>query len=117
MDQNMKEMKKIYEWACENASPEFTSSVFTPFDTVTDSYFTMRDESVKYVYEYKFQDLPELKEKLEQMWKKEKYMSQIMTIVLAGAFKNRIDFCGQNTEQNVENNTEGNEISPYIYNF
>ncbi len=116
MDKNIKEKERLFQWACKYDSIKLTEKIFTPIDSNKDSYFTKREETGNYLHKYKFQDLPELRNELEKMWNEEDYMMEIMTTVLAGAYKNRIEICEEIGEA-VNGTGDAEELSPYIYNF
>lgn len=116
MDKNIKEKERLFQWACKYNSTEVMENIFTPIDQNQDSYFTKREENENYLREYQFQQLPELRNELEKLWHEEAYMMEIMTTVLAGVYKNRIEIC-EESGQAVTEIKDTEELSPYIYSF
>lgn len=87
MDKNQKEKDKIYQWACQNKSATAHKQCFTPIEESRDSYFVKKDNQ-SYLQEYSHDNLPDFREKLEELWTADEEMEQVLLPVLVGIMKN-----------------------------
>lgn len=85
----------------------------------TTSCFVKRDGDEKYIREYGFESVSELRDLLEVQWKKDRYMEEILTVVLVAAIKNKPEQrdanCQRHPNQMISEETE--MLPVYIYNF
>lgn len=114
MDKNEKERKLLGEWAVSN----YAGSSFL-YEPHTESCFIKRGQDEKYIWEYDFESVPEIRNLLEEQWKEDKEMEKILTVVLAAMIKNKPKpkkgGCEECPEQNVYEDAEA--LPMYIYNF
>lgn len=114
MDRNAKERQLFKEWAKSNHRKD----CFIP-DPNKESYFIKRRQDENYIWKYDFESVPQFRDFLEEQWKNNKDMEDILTAVLVAAIKNkpRNDDTGyENTVKRKESeNIE--ELPMYIYNF
>lgn len=101
----------LHDWAKENSKPEITDSVFTKADCKMESYFIERN-SKKILYEYDLQDINQLRNILNELWKDDEYMKSVIDVVCVSAIKNKVRI-------NEDKDGQLNEsvIPEYIYNF
>lgn len=114
MDRNAKERALFKDWAKGgHESKRFEC------DLNQDSYFIKREHNEGYMCEYGFESVPQLRDLLEEQWRENKVMDEILTAVLVAAMKNkpRNDAveCKGSAKQEVSERTE--ELPVYIYNF
>lgn len=114
MDKNVREKEALYH--LELAGIDNIKKSFTEIDCEKESYFIPREEK-KYLMEYEFDSLPQLKEKLNLLWENEEYMKSVLQTVLVAAMKNKPS-SEVKEERNIEDtqNAEG-ELPAFIYNF
>lgn len=117
MDRDKKEKELLFQWACKNSSIEITEKIFPCIDQNIDSYFEKRNKESCCLREYAFQNLPEFKEELKNMWNDDACMDEIMIAVLAGAFKNRIEISNELLSEKNDSFTTTEELPQYIYGF
>ena len=112
MDECIREKEKLYKLQLEEIGDIAES--FTLIKNDACSYFVPRAEK-NYLMEYGFECLPQLKEKLDELWKNEKYMQEAAKIVLIAALKNKprkVD-----GEEMMDEDKEETELPTFIYNF
>ena len=107
---NEQDKQKLYAWACEYKG----ESCFLPIDTYCESYYIARGEEA-YLKEYSYETLPEVQKELENYWKNEEYMLEIVPVVAMAAIKNKSCKGEQNKKNQIQSNKA--QIKPFIYNF
>lgn len=114
MDKNAKEKELLKKWA---------ESIHKNADFLceenTASCFAKRGTDEKYIWEYGFESVSELKELLEKQWEKDDHMEEILTPVLAAAIKNkpRTGNAGSEECSRQEISDDRGMLPVYIYNF
>lgn len=120
MDKNVKEKKLLKDWH-NNVTNCTDIYKFPEEDHNISSYFIRRNDTDNpmYLMEYDFETLPQLREKLSEMWENEDYMQMIITPVLVAAMKNkphkRDETGHENTNEEAVNC--GETLPDFIYNF
>lgn len=112
MDKCIREKEKLYKLQLKEIGNIAES--FTLIKNDTNSYFVPRLEK-NYLMEYSFESFLQLKEKLDELWKNEKYMQEATKIILVAALKNKPRKV--NGEEMVAENNEETELPTFIYNF
>lgn len=109
MDKCIKEKESLYQLRL-NGIDKITDS-FHRFDSNEDTYFMAYPER-NYLMDYYFETLPQLREKLSDIWKNEEYMKDVLKTVLSAAMKNKPVETDDIVRQDIEET-----IPTYIYNF
>lgn len=112
--------KRMLDWAQNNYSTEKRREVFTPLDGSAPSYYEKRSEQETLIYEYDFDDFPQIKACLEELWQDEPVMKDMVLISSVSAMKYRLDEKSEQTEVNpiVSGTSDGEfEIPEYVYVF
>lgn len=114
MDKCQREKDGLYDWACkiENTGCNYG---FAEIDKNLESYYILRKEK-KYLTEYNFETLPELKSVLDELWKNKPYMHDIMKAVLVATIKNKPKEFNKCVKHN-QDSYNLNELPVYTYNF
>jgi len=109
MDINKKEKELFANWYKQAGNGTYA---FPKFDDDSESFFTKHNND-NYLMEYDFDSLPELKEKLQNMWQGQECMEKIITPVLVAAMKNKPqkDVCEKQSE------VKSGDMPTFIYNF
>ncbi len=114
MDRNAKEKELFMDWTRRiQRRKEFL------YDSNEESYFVKREENEKYIWEYNFESVPQLRDLLEDQWEDDKDMEMILTSVLVAAIKNKPQANGIIDEGSLaQKESDATEKLPvYIYNF
>lgn len=116
MDKCIREKEYLYELNIL-ISDELNES-FRSVDTGRESYFVPQEER-NYIMEYYFETVPQLKERLNELWKDDSYMQDIIKTVVVAAMKNKPLKSNQEsveTEKDKEKQNQ-NHMPAFIYNF
>lgn len=99
-----KEISKIYSWSVQNSG-----SYYYPKATeVVESCFQIR-EGMRYIEEYEFETIVDLKRKLAELWLGETYMDSVIKPVSVAAMKRK--------PSGEEMKDDGKELNEFIYIF
>lgn len=114
MDRNAKEKELFIDWAKGiQKRKEFL------YDSNEESYFVKREEDEKYIWEYNFESVPQLRDLLEDQWEDDKDMEMILTATLVAAIKNKPQTDGIKDEGSLaqKESDETEKLPVDIYNF
>ncbi len=113
--------KRMLAWAEKNSNPKERDRIFAPADDAADSYYEKREGQEPLLYEYDFEDFPQIKEQLQKMWVGEPAMQEISLISAVSAMKHKPaaeeEQPGQTTENDGIKHNEEFEIPEYVYVF
>lgn len=109
MDRFEREKEALYQLELCGIN-EVTDSFYT-FDNDADTYFEAESER-DYFMLYCFETLPQLRERLADVWKDEVYMQDILKTLLSAAMKSKPLEKSAIVRRDVEQT-----IPVYIYNF
>lgn len=111
--------KRMLDWAQNNYSLEECRKVFTPIDESMPSYYEKRNEREALIYEFDFDDFPQIKACFEKLWQDDPVMQDMVLISAVSAMKHR-----PNEQKQTEVNpafskaSDGEfEIPEYVYVF
>lgn len=113
MDRNAKEKELIRDWAKKVINEGGLN------DSDTSSYFVKRGQNEKYILEYDFESVPQLRDLLEEQWEDDKDLEKILTAVLVAAIKNKPktnDVRNVDSPKQIERD-DAEKLPVYIYNF
>lgn len=99
-----KEICKIYNWSIQNSGSYYYSKA----DEVAESCFQIR-EGMRYIEEYGFETIVDLKRKLAELWSGETYMDSVIKPVSVAAMKRKP--LGEKMKD------DGKELNEFIYIF
>ncbi len=114
IDRNAREKELLKKWAESNHKNTGFSH-----DQNTASCFVKRGTGEKYIWEYGFESVSELRDLLEEQWEKDDNMEEILTPVLVAAIKNkpRTEIVGQEENAGQKKSDDMEKLPVYIYNF
>lgn len=114
MDRNAREKELLKKWAESKHKDE---GFF--HDQNTASCFVKREADEKYIWEYGFESVSELRDLLEEQWEKDDHMEEILTAVLVATIKNkpRTENSGQKESSSQKKSDNMGKLPVYIYNF
>lgn len=110
MDINKKEKELFANWHKQSGNDAYA---FPGFEDDSESFF-IKHNNDNYLMEYDFDSLPELKEKLQNMWQGQECMEKIITPVLVATMKNKPD---ENLSDDVTKDDDRSNLPEFIYNF
>lgn len=112
--------KRMLDWAQKNNSPEERRAVFTPIDDSIMSYYEKRGEQESLIYEYDFEEFPQIKACLEELWQGESVMKEMALISSVSAMKHKPAEQKDDTGLKMAPSTVSDgevEIPEYVYVF
>lgn len=119
MDKSQREKESLCNWSMNEKERNFKH--FAEIDRKLESYFIPKGKS-KYLMEYDFETLPELKEMLNELWNDVPHLQNILKIVLVSAMKNKPQEMHRNIKEEKQKHNEQNshvsdKLPAFIYNF
>lgn len=119
MDKCQREKESLYNLKMEG-SYQREKEGFQIIDKGIKSYFITRKDN-DYYMKYDFNTLPELKEILDNLWKNNPDMQNIIKVLLVAALKNKpqdIDEkVAEKSIKNIEDSYSSDKLPEYIYVF
>ncbi len=113
--------KRMLAWAEKNSNSKERDRIFAPADDAADSYYEKREGQEPLLYEYDFEDFPQIKEQLLELWGGEPMMQEMALISAVSAMKHKPvpeeEQSGQTTQNDGMKQDGEFEIPEYVYVF
>lgn len=103
------EQKRIYSWACESDGTDYLQQ---DWKEDKNSYFEHFDNAQN-IHVYGFDSLRDLINQLDDLWKDEKCMKEILRVCAVSAYRNKPE---RQTKQS-DSGVESMEIPEFVYVF